>query len=369
MVLNVIEDKWVKCPPFRGQQQGRFAPKRCPRWGCLVSTIIAWRPYFIFTLNAIKKSHSRAGLSIMSLYWAVRYFPRLRKLIKSAVMSGSSRLLTVGVRQYRVSGLFETRMYFDIQRESWTDRPYVAALSAKNGTFIDVGANVGQTLLKLLSVDAERRYIGFEPQVECSFYLSQFIRENHLRAHAILPIGLSNQTGIVQLRKRDDQADVFASTIDGFRPNDFYIAREHIYVARGDDVLSAMRVDEISTIKIDVEGGELEVIEGMQTVLRDKAPFIFFEVLGNFEAAIGKHLDDGMIAFREQRNQRLLRLLHHLGYSVFNIRPGNKILEISSFNTERAGNSDVDYIAVHRRHRTAFFDNYEGAVISRKHEG
>lgn len=42
-------------------------------------------------------------------------------------------------------------------------------LSIKKGTFIDIGVNIGQTLIKLKSIDPEINYIGFEPNPMCVF--------------------------------------------------------------------------------------------------------------------------------------------------------------------------------------------------------
>jgi FkbM family methyltransferase len=304
---------------------------------------------------------------VMSIHSTGPYRHWLRRLMKSALLRASDRTIQIGARQFNASRLFQSRMIFDFEREHWTDAPYAAALAAKRGAFIDVGANIGQTLIKILSIDAERTYVGFEPQLDCSFYLSQFIKENKLRTHTIFPIGLSNQNAIIPLLKRDDHADLFASTIEGFRPDEFYGTRESIYVARGDDVLSQMELSEISILKIDVEGGELEVIEGMQRTLREELPFVFFEVLNHFIVGIGMDLDEGTIAFRERRNRQLMRFLRDTGYSVFNIRPGEVIREISEFRPEKSDDlSVVDYVATHSSYKEALLKNYLGGVISRQ---
>ena len=41
--------------------------------------------------------------------------------------------------------------------------------------FIDVGVNVGQTLLKLKSISSEINYLGFEPNPNCVNYLKNLI--------------------------------------------------------------------------------------------------------------------------------------------------------------------------------------------------
>ena len=64
--------------------------------------------------------------------------------------------------------------------------------------------------------------------------------------------------------KRDEAASAWpvASLIRGFGPCSFYGSRSKYTVAlSGDEVIAAMGIDAISLIKIDVDGGELEVIK------------------------------------------------------------------------------------------------------------
>ena len=45
--------------------------------------------------------------------------------------------------------------------EPWMIELLAMLLKEKEGAFIDVGVNVGQTLIKLKSIDINRKYIGF----------------------------------------------------------------------------------------------------------------------------------------------------------------------------------------------------------------
>jgi len=42
-------------------------------------------------------------------------------------------------------------------------------LLLKDGVFIDIGMNLGQTLIKLKCVDPNIRYFGFEPNPGCVY--------------------------------------------------------------------------------------------------------------------------------------------------------------------------------------------------------
>ena len=74
----------------------------------------------------------------------------------------------------------------------WLDSVYEIMLRQREGAFVDVGINVGQTMVKVLGIDRERRYIGFDPQVgPCCFR-----RAVHRRERSVTPLGVA--AGAVQ---------------------------------------------------------------------------------------------------------------------------------------------------------------------------
>jgi hypothetical protein len=54
---------------------------------------------------------------------------------------------------------------------------YGHVLPTLNGTFFDVGANVGQRLLAVRAVVPDMPYIGFEPNVVCAAYTHRLMRD------------------------------------------------------------------------------------------------------------------------------------------------------------------------------------------------
>jgi len=271
--------------------------------------------------------------------------------------------VTIGGEQYQAKVFYKNNFTLVDQHELWLDAAYKAALRTKKGTFIDVGANTGQTLIKILSIDQYREYAGFEPQLDCCFYIDQFIKQNNLTTHTLLPIGLSNQAGVLQLLKRKDGADCAASTIKGFRPDDFYTSEQSIYVVKGDDIIPAINLQQISTIKIDVEGGELEVIEGLKKTLSEYSPFVFFEVLNHFLVITGHEIDSAMIEFRESRNRKMEHILRGMNYRIFNILPDDRLIEISEIKPKVSSDLRItDYVAVHDDNIDAFINNFEGTL-------
>jgi len=62
--------------------------------------------------------------------------------------------------------LMTERWMTDLLRDLFQYRP--------DGIFIDVGVNVGQTLIKLRRLRPEQPYLGLEPNPSCLHYLSSF---------------------------------------------------------------------------------------------------------------------------------------------------------------------------------------------------
>jgi FkbM family methyltransferase len=72
-------------------------------------------------------------------------------------------------------------------------------LPTREGLFIDVGVNLGQTLVKVKDIDPERSYLGFEPNPSCVAFTERMIPALGLRNCRTVPAGLSSETGIVEL--------------------------------------------------------------------------------------------------------------------------------------------------------------------------
>jgi hypothetical protein len=69
------------------------------------------------------------------------------------------RKVRIGERNFRVRGYFSNILSVDSGHEPEL-RAAIARLLKRLGTFIDVGANLGQTPGKVLAVDPDRSYLG-----------------------------------------------------------------------------------------------------------------------------------------------------------------------------------------------------------------
>ncbi len=248
-------------------------------------------------------------------------------------------------------------------REPWLDAVLSSVLTSRPGAVLDVGANIGQTLLKLLTLDPARQYVGFEPQVSCCFLVQKFIEDNNLKSHLILPVGLSNRNELVKLQARGGDYDSAASIVEGFRPGSFYTSYRYVYVRKGDEVMKELAISSASLLKIDVEGAELEVMEGLSDTIREQAPFIIFEVLNSYLVITGETLDEPTASFRQSRIERMERFLTEHGYELYNALPGNILKKVREIRPAVSADlSLTNYVAVPGRDTERFRRTFAGDV-------
>jgi len=126
------------------------------------------------------------------------------------VMVGAA---TVAIPIVRGIGLEHLR-----ESEEGVRRVICQVLARRSGTFVDVGANIGQTLVKVAACDKHRRYLGFELQPSCIGYLARLIDINRLADFHIFPFGLSSRMSLGHL-SIGGEADPGASLVPELSPD------------------------------------------------------------------------------------------------------------------------------------------------------
>ncbi len=206
--------------------------------------------------------------------------------------------------------------------EIWMIDLFENFIPIKTGTFVDVGVNVGQTLLKLRSV-GEINYVGFEPNVNCIFYLDKLIKLNNLKNVKIIPVGISDRNTLGALYSYSDDLDSSASILKNFRNTEI---KKKWYVPLFDiqTIVKTIQLENISLLKIDVEGTELEVLQSFEKIIRKDLPFILIEVLPVYNEQNKDRL---------QRQLKLQELINKLGYIICRIiKTKNKVTRLEKLN-------------------------------------
>lgn len=271
----------------------------------------------------------------------------LKRILNKIGLSKNYKLLLNGVK-FRVpifGGLGFAN--FDL-KESWMLQ-VLNQLSNKNSHILDVGVNVGQTLLLWKSIDISLRYTGVEPNPDCVYYLNQLIRTNNWNSTMVLPMALNDVEGISHLMVSEtDKSDSSASIIQNFRTNE---SINRVSVPVLSMPFSILNDTSFDIVKIDVEGGELNVLKSLFINDWEKWPTIICEVLPVYSK---ENMD------RLNRQNELELLLKNKGYSMFRIikKPTVKLLEIPEIGIHSDLN-DCDYLFIHESNKNEILSKFK----------
>ncbi len=218
---------------------------------------------------------------------------------------------------------------FVVSSELWMIPIIEKIISFKKGSFIDIGVNLGQTLIKVKSIETDIKYIGFEPNPVCVFYVRELIKVNGFKNCYIVPVGISNENKLVELNFYVSDTDSAATIIKDYR--DQKISHKlYVPVYDFENLRSLLQIDNISIIKIDVEGAELEVIESLKKSLSEQRPLILCEILPVYS---------NKNTFRKSRQEQIEKILKDLNYTIYRVEKSN--------NDEFKNLLEIEEIGVH----------------------
>jgi len=263
------------------------------------------------------KAHEKKGWNLKPLLWRMRAGIKLRALLILKSLGMLSWLnLHVPIAQdgklIRIPLLAGAGMQNILMTERWMTNLMRALFHHRpDGVFIDVGVNVGQTLIKLKRLRPAQPYLGFEPNPSCLHYLSELFRLNDFGDARVLPVGLDGTVGLKELVYYDAEDAVSSSaTLRGelFRPHSKVTGRRIVPLMPFDVATEGFLEAPISIIKIDVEGAEEYVLETLSSTLeRTRAP-VMVEIL-----------PEPVATANEAKNQRLSALAERIGYRIHRV--------------------------------------------------
>ncbi len=165
-----------------------------------------------------------------------------------------------------------------IPAELWMGQCLDAFLRTKQGCVIDVGVNVGVYLVKLKVLRDDIEYIGFEPNAVCNYYTNELIRINNFKKARVLPVALSNELCVRTLYANKIGDKTASLLVNEGTDSAAFGHSSDIVTVKGDTFIEMLDVNEIAVIKIDVEGAELFVLNGLINTIETFRPFLYAEV-------------------------------------------------------------------------------------------
>jgi FkbM family methyltransferase len=182
-------------------------------------------------------------------------------------------LTDIGGRRYRIESddnyLDHIRGAFEPQMVTLFD-----ALLQPEDTVLDIGANIGCTAI--LFGSRSRRVLGFEPSPSTYAFLRKNIAASGLTNVAAYNVGLGKTAGRFELTfAADNRSGGFVS--DKMQASTGHQV-EAIEIAQGDAFLRDAGIEHVDFVKIDVEGFERDVIEGLAQTLAASRPAVTLEL-------------------------------------------------------------------------------------------
>lgn len=193
-------------------------------------------------------------------------------------------------------------------------------LAENKKVIIDVGVNMGATLLNFAKAAPDGIVIGFEPD-EKNFRKAQHnMALNKVKNTTIIKKGLGDQERRSKLFKVNDDNAGMNRIFDN--ANDQLINGlpcEEIEVIKLDDFVKERELSAIDLIKIDVEGYELKVLKGAATTIGKYRPTMFIEI------------DDNNLKAQNDSAKLLIEFLERAGYRIYRADNSQTINSSSDF--------------------------------------
>lgn len=207
-----------------------------------------------------------------------------------------------------------------IPKEIWMGQCLDAFIRSKQGCVIDVGVNVGVYLVKLKVLRNDIEYIGFEPNAVCNYYTNELIRINKFKKARVLPVALSDELNVKTLyasKLGDKTASLVVETKNGSASLEY---SSDIVTVEGDVFIKMLGVKEIAVIKVDVEGAELIVLNGLIKTIEEFRPFFYIEVWANSEKD----------AESVERISQIYKLITSRDYTIIGVNSDRKLELVKS---------------------------------------
>ncbi len=207
-------------------------------------------------------------------------------------------------------------------KEPYIPEQIIEKFSSPGNTVMDIGANIGEWTLRMANkVGVKGRVFSFEPIPVINQSLNKTLRINNLSQVILSQVALDNRSGDSEFTIPLDENDraIHGESRLGKEEGNWNIYTDvkktksiKVKTITLDQFASEQSIDRLDFVKIDVEGKEVQVLEGGQETFSRFTPALILEV-GCEE---------------ENDRQRIADLLRSWNYSIVGIIVAHGIVEI-----------------------------------------
>lgn len=191
----------------------------------------------------------------------------------------------VRIKGSRYSFIYRSVDYDDLNMmcrenlKNWesSSREIFSILSLNSKCAVDIGSYTGIYTLVAAKTNKKIRTISFEPNPDLFKVLARNVKINRIKNFSIEQLALDNESGSATLYLNHDRYTSIGSLIKSSS------AGKQITVQKItlDQYCQDNQVEIIDLIKIDAEGGELNILEGSKLTLLNFSPIILMEALSS----------------------------------------------------------------------------------------
>lgn len=197
--------------------------------------------------------------------------------------------------------------YADASFLKWAERNI-----SKDAVIVDSGSNIGQFLPYFSNIARHGKILAFEPGKELGDWVQECLKKNNLKVE-LFRSGLGNKEFKAFLNSWGDEE------IHGLWGQVNEEKGEPINITRLDKVLKDKMIDKVDLWKLDVEGYEIEALEGAGAYLNEKQiKALYIE-----------------LAIKEDNHTRILKYMLEKGYKPFYFNKFGKLKPLTQLLDEQ----------------------------------
>jgi FkbM family methyltransferase len=171
-------------------------------------------------------------------------------------------------------------------------RDLMRTVSGSAGTFIDIGANIGQHSLFMSRYS--KAVHAFEPWEPVLKRFRRMIQINGIKNITIHPYGLGDEHSKKPFFKPGANNLGTGSFVENFNPENSPTGE--LEIKRGDDALTEESITSVSVIKMDIEGYEKLALHGLRNSLKKYRPVMVFEITTDAKSPVSIKSKEELIA-------------------------------------------------------------------------
>jgi FkbM family methyltransferase len=196
-------------------------------------------------------------------------------MVRQAPSESPARLRWRGREVYYRPGTTDPFVLHQVLLKTGKKAEYYLPLQFKPEVILDIGSNIGASILYFHSRFPGATIVGFEPHPETFQILQRNV--GNIPSVSVFPYGLGAVNGRISARDETVNFGAFSTTPapGNRRPNRGTIECE---VRRTDDVLREIGISKVDLIKIDCEGAEADIFAAMPDDLLAQCQWIVGEL-------------------------------------------------------------------------------------------